>query len=121
MAEGRLVGGVVGGEDVGKAWGDPVPACGDLPDRGLYLAGLLVFHGIAERPGAHRGPDGERFVGGREDQDRRARREDGGYVALNGGPVVEVEIEEDNVCVASGSGEQSVYGRRGTDDPDVTL
>src|SRR6266404_5939910 len=47
IAEGRLVGGVIGGEDVGKAWGDPVPACGDLPDRCLYLAGFLAFHGIA--------------------------------------------------------------------------
>src|SRR5438128_2314132 len=39
MAEGRLVGGVVGGEDVGKAWGDPVPARGgDVNDAGQGTA-----------------------------------------------------------------------------------
>ena len=57
---------VIGGQDVSEARGNPVPACGNLPDRQAYLAGLLILERVTACPGVHRRPDGERLFGRRE-------------------------------------------------------
>src|ERR1700722_9670911 len=50
LAEGGQVGGVIGGEDVGEAGGDPVPAGGDLSDRRAHPGGPPGFLTRTARP-----------------------------------------------------------------------
>ena len=119
MTESWPVGGVIGSEDVGEARRNPVPACGNLPNRETYLVGVLVFQRVPAGACAHRRPDGGRPVGRREDKHLGTGRADRGHVAFRGTPVTKLKVEQHDVRAPAWPGEQRAHGRRGGDDPDV--
>jgi len=118
-AESGPVRGIVGGQDLREAGRDPVRSLGDRLNGRAYLGGLLVLQHVTESAGAHRGPDRERLVGGGEDEDGGSCGQDRGYVALDGRPVAEVEVQENHVRMAARAGQDRIHGGRHGDDPDA--
>src|SRR5262249_40761770 len=89
------------------------------PNGRAQFGRLLVFEDVTARPRAHRVPHRGRPVRGGQHEDSGAGGADRGHVLLGGGPVTQIQVEQDHVGAAPRPGEQGTHGRRGGDDADA--